>query len=322
MRFLAMRSTSSAQEEVNANPPAKSNPPRARGLEHALKRFGIGEPYAPRQAPARDGKRTTLKVSYPSGLHVKACGLEGDFMQNLRDKLLQAGLVKPEDAQRAETAKAAAQRPRNEVAPPPRRNGSSGPRHNGGPGPVASRPPVRELAIPKLPPLPGSKAHQRIEAQKQREIDAQLRELVLTAQVPVERGEKTFFFVTRKGKLRRLELSEAQAKLLEEGKLAVVERQEPAQIEHSLVPPETAAKMFVLLPKAVRFFNREGAPVGFLSDDELKSRQADEAAGIEPQSEDDVPPAADGSEPSVEPPAEAAPTAGPETWIAIKRAKP
>ena len=75
-------------------------------------------------------------------------------------------------------------------------------------------------AIPKLPPLAGSKASQRLEARRQQERDRQLRERVLAAQVPVEPGERTFYFVTRKSRLRRLELSDGQAEALEQGRLA------------------------------------------------------------------------------------------------------
>ena len=93
---------------------------------------------------------------------------------------------------------------------------------------------------------------------KQRELDHQLRELVMPNQVPIENGTHTFYFVTRKGRLRRMEMSEAQAKRLEEGQLAVVERQDPDKIEHALVLPEIAEKMHALLAKSVRFFNKEG----------------------------------------------------------------
>jgi hypothetical protein len=106
-----------------------------------------------------------------------------------------------------------------------------------------------------------------------------LRDLVYATQVAVEPGTHAFHFVTRKGKLRRLELSEAQAKLLEEGQLAVVERPEPACIEHSLVPPQAADKMMGISEKSVRFFNRGGKPIGFLSDEELKGREAAESRG-------------------------------------------
>jgi hypothetical protein len=71
--------------------------------------------------------------------------------------------------------------------------------------------------------------------------------------------------MTRKGRLRRWEISEEQAQLLESGRLAIVERPEPGAIEHSLVPSETAEKILALSPKSVRFFNRRGSPIGFSS---------------------------------------------------------
>ncbi len=233
-------------------------------------------------------------------------------MQNLRDKLLKAGLVTADQTEKAQTdAEKKPERPPPRSPPHEARN-LHHPRPPSRPlGRPTSRPSTRpspraavEVPIPKLPPLPGSKAAQRLEAIKQRELDDALKELVLGGQVPLQLGSRPFHFVTRKGRLRRLELAEDQARLLEEGKLAVVERQEPAQIEHSLVPPETAERMMALFPKSVRFFNKEGAPVGFLSDEGLKDAQEAEAA---------APP----EEPtSPQPPAE---KSG-DTWIAIKRA--
>jgi hypothetical protein len=135
--------------------------------------------------------------------------------------------------------------------------------------------------------MPGSKEYQRIESKKQIELDRALRELVLGGQVPIEPGATTFYFMTRKGKLRRLELSEGQAKQLEDGTLGVVERPEPAQIEHSLVPAATAEQMFALSKKAVRFLNRKESPIGFMSDDDVKTQQAAEAAGTAPEIADE-----------------------------------
>jgi uncharacterized protein YaiL (DUF2058 family) len=146
-------------------------------------------------------------------------------------------------------------------------------------------PPARPL--PKLPPLPGSKEAQRLESKKQMEQDRKLRELVLNGQVPVDVGATVFYFMTRKGKLRRLELTEPQAKQLEEGVLAVVERPEPAQIEHSLVPAAVAEQMYALSQKSVRFLNRKDLPIGFMDDDQLKAQQAAEAAGEVQEVEDE-----------------------------------
>ncbi|MCE9669476.1 DUF2058 family protein [Myxococcus stipitatus] len=144
--------------------------------------------------------------------------------------------------------------------------------------------------------MPGSKAYQRAESKRQIELDRALRELALGAQVTLEPGETAFYFMTRKGKLRRLELSPEQAKRLEEGELAVVERPDPAQIEHSLVPAATAEQMFALSKKAVRFLNRKDSPIGFMNDEELKAQQAAEAAGTAPELSDE--PEADAEAPA------------------------
>jgi hypothetical protein len=141
--------------------------------------------------------------------------------------------------------------------------------------------------VPKLPPLPGSKAAQRMESKKQVELDRKLRELVHGGQVPIDVGATVFYFMTRKGKLRRLELTEAQARQLENGELAVVERPEPSQIEHSLVPAAVAEQMYALSKKSVRFLNRKELPIGFMTDDQLKTQQAAEAAGEVPEVEED-----------------------------------
>jgi hypothetical protein len=141
--------------------------------------------------------------------------------------------------------------------------------------------------LPKLPPLPGSKEAQRLESKKQVEQDRKLRELVHAGQVPIDVGATVFYFMTRKGKLRRLELTEAQAKQLEEGVLAVVERPEPAQIEHSLVPAAVAEQMYAISQKSVRFLNRKESPIGFMNDDQLKAQQAAEAAGEVQEVEDE-----------------------------------
>ena len=160
------------------------------------------------------------------------------FVHSLRDQLIKAGLITEAHAQRAEQEKLP-------------RTPESASHHS-------------QPAIPPLPPLalPGSKAHQRLAALQQLELDKRLRELVLASQLSPEPGECAFHFITRKGKVRRLELSAAQAKQLEEGVLAIVERPEPSQIEHSIVPSEAAEQMLRLSQKSVRFYNRKEAPIG------------------------------------------------------------
>jgi uncharacterized protein YaiL (DUF2058 family) len=170
-------------------------------------------------------------------------------MQNLRDKLMKAGLVTEGDARRVESE------PRR-----PARNRSEAP-------------------IPKLPPLPvpNNKEFQRLEAKRQLELDRQIRELVQGAQVEPPPGTHTFYFVTRKNRLRRMLLTPELAARLEKGELAVVERPDPGQIEHAIVPADIAERLLSLSEKSVRFFNKPGAAVGFISDAELGQRQKAEA---------------------------------------------
>lgn len=208
-------------------------------------------------------------------------------MQSLRDKLLKAGLVTEDAAKKAEVEKAAApaarpassqERPRRDDRPPRRDDRPPPPRRDDRPPP-----PRREFAprkepesrLPKLPPLQGSKEAHRLQARKQVELDRALRELVFANTVPVEAGPTPFYFVTRKNKLRRLELTQAQAKRLEQGELAVVERPDPDKIEHALVTPEIAQQMLTLSERAVRFLNKEGAKVGFLTDEEIHQRASE-----------------------------------------------
>ena len=188
-------------------------------------------------------------------------------MQNLREKLLKAGLVSAEQAKQAEG------RLKADQARSPRPAERS--RQAEDPAPPEPR---LEGRIPRLPPLPGSRDYQRLQSKKQLELDRRIRELVVQAAVPLDPGDETFHFVTRKGRLRRLDLTPAQHNRLEKGELAVVERPDPGQIEHALVPASAADLLLALSAKAVRFFNKPGSAVGFLTDEELKDRQVAEAS--------------------------------------------
>lgn len=232
-------------------------------------------------------------------------------MQSLRDKLLKAGLVSEDAAKKAELEKTT--KPSAAARPPPTERPRDSSRDRRPPPPRRDdRPPpprreAVETRVPKLPPLQGSKEAHRLQARKQVELDRQLRELVLANTVPVEAGATPFYFVTRKNKLRRLELTPEQAKRLELGELAVVERPDPDKIDHALVTPAIAEQMLKLSERAVRFLNKEGAKVGFLTDDEIHQRA----------SEADAP--AEAAEPAAAAPAEPAAPAEGELFITIKR---
>jgi hypothetical protein len=158
--------------------------------------------------------------------------------------------------------------------------------------------------------MAGTREANRLMSKKQLGLDRTIREKVLAAQVAIEPGATTFYFVTRKSTLRRLELSEAQAKMLEAGQLAVVERPDPDKIDHALVPPAVAEEIFALSNRAVRFLNKAGAQVGFLTEAEIAQR-ASEATSGEVADENPI-------DPSDEKEPEEKPTEGP--FITIKRA--
>lgn len=222
-------------------------------------------------------------------------------MQSLRDKLLKAGLVTEEAAKKAETG---ARAPKA-APPPPRRE-------------EPRRPPPRDEGpsrLPKFAPLPGSKEAHRLQAKRQLEADRALREKVLATQVPPASGETPFYFVTRKNKLRRLELSAEQAKQLETGELAVVERPDPDKIDHALVPAAAAREILADFPKAVRFLNAPGATVGFLSEQEISNRAHEASAPDVEEASAEAPAASAEEAPKPETPANEQ-----ETWITVKRA--
>ncbi len=230
-------------------------------------------------------------------------------MQSLRDKLLKAGLVSEDAAKKAEAEKAAMpvraapserrddrpprrddRPPRRDDRPPRRDDRPMPPRDARPPPPRSARPPPRHEApvqvhvhVPKLPPMQGSKESHRLQARKQLELDKQLRELAHHNAVPLEVGATPFYFVTRKNKLRRMEMTPEQAKQLEMGELAVVERPDPDKIEHALVPPAIAEQMLALSERSVRFLNKEGAKVGFLTDEEINTRASEADAPAEPE---------------------------------------
>jgi hypothetical protein len=204
-------------------------------------------------------------------------------MQNLRDKLLKAGLVSAEQTKAAEESLLRKkERPKPEERRPPPRPSAPPPRS-------APRPPPPPRAPVLPPPEPGSKAWHRLASLERTEEDRRIRLLVLAAEVPLEIGSHPFHFLTRQGKLRRLVMTVAQAKRLEESELAVVERPEAHGIEHSLVPREIAEKLLVLREKAVRFYNRSGQPIGFLTDEALTAD-----VSTEPETEDVPAPPVDG----------------------------
>src|SRR5438477_7324856 len=107
-------------------------------------------------------------------------------MQNLREKLLKAGLVSADQAKQAEDRKKAEETNRHRPAPERPRPAPERPHRPEAAPTHEARP---ESRIPKLPPLPGSREHRRLISKQQVELDRRIRELVTSAQVALEGGD-------------------------------------------------------------------------------------------------------------------------------------
>ena len=168
-------------------------------------------------------------------------------MQNLRDKLLKAGLVSDKQAQEAardqrppkkhrerEEAQAVEERQRREAFA------------------------AREAELSEERRKESAKV---AEAKMQSERARRLRQLVESNRLREPPGEVSFHFVKRSGKIGRLALSPATAKLLESGGSAVVD--DPGSPDHAVVPAEVAKRIYQVDPQAIRFWFGPDKPIGF-----------------------------------------------------------
>jgi len=166
-------------------------------------------------------------------------------MQNLRDKLLKAGLVTEKQAKEAEERPARKHREREakESAEEKQRREAFA---------------AREAELAEERRRDAAKA---AEARMQSERARQLRQIVESQRLREPPGETSFHFVKRSGKIARLAVSAETAKMLESGAAAVVE--DPGQPEHAVVPAETARRIYEIDPKAIRFWCGPDKPIGF-----------------------------------------------------------
>jgi len=178
-------------------------------------------------------------------------------MQNLRDKLLKAGLVSEKQVSESKDTERKA-RPQGNVrqrqdaqSVEEEQRRASFAQHE------AEQAEVRRKESAK-----------RAEAKAQSERAHKLKHLVEAHRRKEPPGEVNFHFVRRSGKIARLALSPATAALLESGAAAVVE--DPGQPEHAVVLGEAAKRIFEVDPKAVRFWFGPEKPIGFEDPEEQK----------------------------------------------------
>ena len=176
-------------------------------------------------------------------------------MQNLRDKLLKAGLVSEKqvsdskDSERKTRPQGNIKQRQDAHSEEEKQRREAFAQHE------AEQAEVRRKDAAK-----------RAEAKAQSERAHKLKQLVEAHRMRELPGEVNFHFVRRSGKIARLALSPATAALLESGAAAVVE--DPGQPEHAVVLSEAAKRIFEVDPKAVRFWFGPEKPIGFQDPEE------------------------------------------------------
>jgi uncharacterized protein YaiL (DUF2058 family) len=216
-------------------------------------------------------------------------------MQSLKDKLLSAGVVQSSDVERVESAKTSTP---PAVARPRRADNVRAP----APAAVSGALPSR---LPRFAPLVGSPQANREASRKQLALDRFLRDKIVNSQIHLEDGLTAFYFVTRKNKLRKMLLSEAQAEQIRAGVYAIVERPDPDKIDYAVVPAAVAGELLALSQRTVRFWNNPQSPIGFVSETDIATGAHETAAD-----------ASEAPQESVEPSAGETET---ETFVTIKR---
>jgi uncharacterized protein YaiL (DUF2058 family) len=192
-------------------------------------------------------------------------------MQNLRDKLLKAGLV---TEKQIETA----------LTPPKKQERNQRPPQRPAPSQRALAPRVQTeeerqraeafaLHDKELAEQRAKELAKQQEARLQSERARSLRALINEHKLQDTLGEVSFHFVRRSGKVGRLALSPAVAKLLEEGAAAVVEM--PGETDPAVLPGFAAKKAWTIDPRAIFFWAGPQKPIGF---EDAPPMPAEEAA--------------------------------------------
>ena len=173
-------------------------------------------------------------------------------MQNLRDKLLKAGLVTEGQVKNAEKRQAPKPGPRPTTANTPPTPATLAERQ----AQEAFRARDAEVSEERRKDLA-----KHAEAKAQSERARSLRALVEQHRLREPIGEAQFHFVRRSGKIGRLLVSPATAKLLEDGAAAVVEN--PGQPDPAVLPADVAKQAYRIDPRAIFFWNGPQKPIGF-----------------------------------------------------------
>ena len=176
-------------------------------------------------------------------------------MQNLRDKLLKAGLVSENDIKEAERKK------RDDKPKAQHIRQSFQARAQQETEEDRQRREAFALREAEVAAERRKEAAKKAEARMQSERAQKIRQLVESNRMREPAGEVSFHFVKRSGKIGRLAVSAETAKLLEAGAAAIVE--DPGQPEPAVLPGAAAERVYAVDAHAIRFWNGPEKPIGF-----------------------------------------------------------
>jgi uncharacterized protein YaiL (DUF2058 family) len=169
-------------------------------------------------------------------------------MQNLRDKLLKAGLVSEKQANEAAREKR-----------PPKQQ------HRAREEQVSTEEQQRRDAFAVREAEQAEERRKEAakvaEARMQSERARRLRQLVESHRLTDKKGEVTFHYVRRSGKIGRLDVSVELQQKLESGGAAVVE--DPGSPDCAVVMADAAKRIYEVDPHAIRFWFGPEKPIGF-----------------------------------------------------------
>jgi len=167
-------------------------------------------------------------------------------MQNLRDKLLKAGLVTEKQAKEAAREERPARKHKEREAQ------------------VSAEEQQRREAFAareaELAEERRKEAAKAAESKMQSERARRLRQIVQAHRID-DPGAGLFHYVRRNGKIGRLALGAETQKLLESGAAAVVD--DPGSPDCAVVPAEAAKRIYQVDPQAIRFWHGPDKPIGF-----------------------------------------------------------
>jgi len=180
-------------------------------------------------------------------------------MQNLRDKLLKAGLVTEKQVEKALTDHKRSPKP---PRPQPRAQSPE----------EAQRAAAFAARDAELSEQRRREQAKAAEAKQQSERARSLRALIAQHRMQDTLGEVSFHFVRRSGKVGRLALTPAIARLLEDGAAAVVEM--PGETDPALLLSDIAKKAWAIDPRAIFFWAGPQKPIGFDSEADISESSA------------------------------------------------